>query len=481
MNPFTFAVFAAAAAFATSKSHAEDLPYNGTRPQVEYKQTGNTYQWKPVTGPMPSGGGVFFRGDNAISNAQPKIVTQAKLPFDTRSNIPPSQLAKVTSPFTQRAFGKAIALGARSIWPIGVIIGTGAIYDYLRGLDYSDIQNTPNGITAKTPKLSDFDGRDYRFDGDITMFPWQNSKSSACSALISFFKSVDPPVPANNYPGTTGGSLQDGKCVRMPYGIPYDLISRTSSNTSAEMVTHSEQDIIDKIAVASGWPSAAARALQSALNNGATIETGTPTVDGPATVPGTTTTSTTSTQLSPGTTTSVAPGTPGAQAGTKTTTTSNTTNVTYNNSTATTNNKTTTTTTITNNVTNQSTTTTDKTEEDDKPKEKEEEPEDPPTDTELGEIPELYERKYPDGLSGIWETKSQEIKQSPLFTLADDLMPTGVGGGSCPSWSLDLSFGGAFGDYGSQDVSPPCWIWDVAKLIIIASALILARALVFGG
>ena len=219
-----------------------------------------------------------------------------------------------------------------------------------------------------------------------------------------------------------------------------------------------------------------------------------PAVSGPSTVPGQKTTTTSQTSVNSGTTTESTPGSSNpSQPATKTVTNTTTHNNTYNNNNINQTSTTTTVTNITNNVTNQTTTINDKTEtkednlepKDDikqTPNEKDENPEEPPpTDTPLPAIPELYERKYPDGLVGIWETKSQEMKDSPLFTLADQLMPTGISGGSCPSWSLDLSFGGAFGDYGSQDVSPPCWIWDVAKLIIIASALILARALVFGG
>ena len=56
-----------------------EIPFSGGRPQVEYKQTGNTYQWKPVTGKMPSQGVVFGSG-HGVSNAEHKINTQGKLP-----------------------------------------------------------------------------------------------------------------------------------------------------------------------------------------------------------------------------------------------------------------------------------------------------------------------------------------------------------------------------------------------------------------
>ena len=101
------------------------------------------------------------------------------------------------------------------------------------------------------------------------------------------------------------------------------------------------------------------------------------------------------------------------------------------------------------------------------------------TDKPLPDQPKLYEPKYPDGITGLWNSKLQEIKATPLFNLAPALLPT-VSGGSCPSWKVDLSIDG-WTNAGLQDVSPPCWVWDVAKLVIIASALLLARRLIFGG
>lgn len=101
------------------------------------------------------------------------------------------------------------------------------------------------------------------------------------------------------------------------------------------------------------------------------------------------------------------------------------------------------------------------------------------TDKPLPDQPKLYEPKYPDGITGLWNSKIQEIKATPLFNLAPSLLPN-VSTGSCPSWKVDLSIDG-WTNAGLQDVSPPCWVWDVAKLVIIASALLLARRLIFGG
>jgi len=95
-------------------------------------------------------------------------------------------------------------------------------------------------------------------------------------------------------------------------------------------------------------------------------------------------------------------------------------------------------------------------------------------------IPKLYERKYPNGMEGIWDDYGAQIKQTSLFSLAGKLMPSISDGGVCPTWPLNLDLAD-WAAYGTHDVAPPCWIWDVAKAILIFSALLLARALIFGG
>lgn len=104
----------------------------------------------------------------------------------------------------------------------------------------------------------------------------------------------------------------------------------------------------------------------------------------------------------------------------------------------------------------------------------------PPTDTPLPPVPDLYVRKYPNGIVGIWNEKSEEIKQAPLFKLAADLMPDVGSGGTCPSWPLNLDFA-SWAQFGTKDVAPPCVTWDWARLFVIIGALLLARALIFGG
>ncbi|HWP19271.1 MAG TPA: hypothetical protein VNO84_09085 [Burkholderiaceae bacterium] len=98
----------------------------------------------------------------------------------------------------------------------------------------------------------------------------------------------------------------------------------------------------------------------------------------------------------------------------------------------------------------------------------------PPADPDMPELPQLYERKYPDGLKGVWEQKKAAFLQSPLFQLIPGLTPA-FGDAGCPVWTLPL------GPWGTHDVSLPCWVWAAMRLIFICTALFTARKLVFGG
>ena len=106
-------------------------------------------------------------------------------------------------------------------------------------------------------------------------------------------------------------------------------------------------------------------------------------------------------------------------------------------------------------------------------------PDQAPTDTALGPLPALYTRKYPDGITGVWRDKSGAIRQTPLFSAAAGMFPNVGSSGTCPSWMLTVP--GIGFDYGTFNVAPPCWIWDMAKWVVLISALLLCRALIFGG
>ena len=101
------------------------------------------------------------------------------------------------------------------------------------------------------------------------------------------------------------------------------------------------------------------------------------------------------------------------------------------------------------------------------------------TDTPLDEIPKLYERKYPDGFMGAWNTRSAEIRSTPLFGLSSLFAPN-IAAGTCPTWTFNANIGPHM-QFGTGSISPPCWLWTALKAVLIITALMISRRLVFGG
>lgn len=95
-------------------------------------------------------------------------------------------------------------------------------------------------------------------------------------------------------------------------------------------------------------------------------------------------------------------------------------------------------------------------------------------------VPDLYGQKYPDGLAGVWSTKKAALLATSVGSLTSTLMPSVPNGGSAPVWMLPLSFGNGW-EFGSFDVAPPAYVWGWAKVFVLLGALLLARALIFGG
>lgn len=115
------------------------------------------------------------------------------------------------------------------------------------------------------------------------------------------------------------------------------------------------------------------------------------------------------------------------------------------------------------------------------PKDAEKTPEDyTATDAALPGQPTLYTPKYPRGIVGVWDDQKAQLNNTPLARLAPSLMPSVPGGGACPAMPINLTFT-TWASFGVADVAPPCYVWDWAKAIVILGALLLARALIFGG
>lgn len=103
-----------------------------------------------------------------------------------------------------------------------------------------------------------------------------------------------------------------------------------------------------------------------------------------------------------------------------------------------------------------------------------------PTDTALADLPSLYTAKYPNGLVGVWAVQRVALVATPLANLTSSLMPSVASSGSCPSMMVNLTFS-SWANFGTHNVAPPCSIWDFGRIVILISALLLARRLIFGG
>ena len=289
----------------------------------------------------------------------------------------------------------------------------------------------------------------------------------AYSQLASFNR-----VGLSNCPA--GSVINNGVCNGPPVTKPVPIETYLQSNYMGK-----------------GWSHHWAKMTAEIVKNGGNVFTdGTSTdITGPAIVPVSTSESKTSVSLVPGTTTPAPAGHTGpTESGTQTTTTTTTAHNKYNPAPLTsgtsgspasgpsmvTTQKTTTTTTITNNVTNITNIVNETT------TEKDEAPEEAPTDTPFADLPELYKQKYPDGLIGVLRTQTAAIKATPLFQLPVQLMGDLPQTGQCPSWQLDLSLA-SWASFGTYNVGADCAIWDFAGWVIVISAFILARQLIFGG
>ena len=133
-----------------------------------------------------------------------------------------------------------------------------------------------------------------------------------------------------------------------------------------------------------------------------------------------------------------------------------------------------TTTSITNNITNTTNIVNQSTEKSEDP------PEEEVKDTPLGPIPDLYKQKYPNGLKGVVTQKIAILKTTPLFSLPMQLMGNLPDTGNCPSWQLDLNLA-TWANFGTHNIGADCSVWQFASVVVLISAFILARALVFGG
>lgn len=250
-----------------------------------------------------------------------------------------------------------------------------------------------------------------------------------------------------------------GNCTAKPYtpnGFPqiHRKLINTPYNPEYEPIPASDGDLEDAVTGAlEDNPASAPSVHDQVASYGGEILASSPVVTGPASVNSPSKTTTTST-------------------GSKTSQT--TYNITYNNSSYSYSSSTTTTTK------DSEGNTTDETTEDTSPEPGDVEVTPAVRDTSMPPVPTLYERKYPDGIIGVWETRKAELQETGFSAALDALLPDIPDGGGCPQFSLP---GGTIAGFAfpGGNLGPPCWVWPWVKVVIVITSLFLARSLVFGG
>lgn len=114
------------------------------------------------------------------------------------------------------------------------------------------------------------------------------------------------------------------------------------------------------------------------------------------------------------------------------------------------------------------------------PTEQPEEPEPEYTfqDSPFPEVEPFYEQKYPDGLQGVWDQAKSDIDNSNFLSFLRSFVPSFSG--SCPSFGMSFAIG-SMANFGAHEFQSLCYVFDFIKVILMVSAVFLARQLTFGG
>lgn len=435
-------------------------------------------------------------GNFAISSgagADLQTITRAKLPIGN-ANLAVDVVAKIPA----ASVAKAVAnFAVKVVVPLQIGV---AVYDLVKELGFFPKQDGTGTTFYKevpAPLLSAYEYsmgfgwyRSAVAAGQSAIGPaWSSFPNTTCTVSVWTPDPTDQFMRTctNNKDGGSGSTnyRPERRGAACPANTTWSYDGCVPAVPAPPMQqTISRQALEDAIASKSGWPSssAIARAVKDAINSGESVDVVPQTVTGPASTPDTTTSSTTSGSpaVAPTSGTSTSPGTAGSPAVDSITTTSTSTNnYTYQGNKVTVTN--TTVTNITNNTTGQQQTTkTDKAPEIKNSDLKPDKVEDPATDTALGDVPKLYTPVYPRGIEGVWSDAKSAMAGTSLARIIPSLMPSVGSSGQCPTMPINLNLS-RWANFGTVDVAPPCFLWDFGKVVIIMSALLLARGLVFGG
>jgi len=489
-------------------AHAIDQIYNWNG--LEFVRSGNAHHVHPASpqSTVLRGGWILD-----ISDVEPKASASHAMPYKNSSNalvtvkpqIDPKKVSsRVAQGLKNAAAGAAttgngyVALGALACGLFDCGSAIVALADW--GIDQLKNDGSGDfGVPTPDPNAVVSNGWEYRSGGET----WYPSSEAACQASAGWrtnstrvykYESTNDPFCILGHYGTNGTyygsttysiSAQRSSCTAGNYVVNGSCVS------DAPSVNQSLETYLDSRYMGKGWDHHWAKMTAAIVAAGGNVFTdGTSTdITGPAIVPVSTSETKTSVSLVPGTTTPAPSGHTGpTESGTQTTTTTTTAHNKYNPAPMTsgssgspasgpsmeTTQKTTTTTTITNNVTNITNIVNETT------TEKDEAPAENATDTPLSAIPELYKQKYPDGLTGVFNDFKNRINTTSFVQLISALTPNISGAGTCPSWTIDLTWTPG-GSMGRHTIGPDiCWIWPILKIIVMVTTLFTVRRLIFG-
>lgn len=485
---------------------------------LEYKKTGNTYTWNPVgTSTPPGSGSISFPATQTVSTVEPKFTATGDLPYQHKGGA--GAKVSISTGINKQALAKAASdavKGAAAIAAAGstnpyVQVGALACMVFCAPLaewGINQLKKNADGsfsVEVPDPNAIPSTGSEYRYSNSSSWYP---TKEAACSAFGADYAASKGFTVTKTEAGSicsvfvvnsTGqtGRWDSPSIQRRASSCPsgYFVNSSQQCTNSPPNVEKPLERVFEDNIVNKPWnadfASIAAATIAMGIFRDGNLFTDNIDIIGPNAVPLGETTGTWPVNVLPGTTTPApvghtGPTEPGTVTQTTTTTAQNTFRPGSSGSTGsgsssgpgasmTTTQKTETKTSITNNITNVTNIVNTETKTEDKP------PEDNAIDTPLAGIPELYKQKYPDGISGVWKSFKTKFNQTPFVNLIHQLTPNIPSGGSCPAWTIDLSWtpGGSMGVYRLGD--DYCFIWPILKIIIIITALFTARRLVFGG
>lgn len=100
------------------------------------------------------------------------------------------------------------------------------------------------------------------------------------------------------------------------------------------------------------------------------------------------------------------------------------------------------------------------------------------TDPSMPAIPDLYEQKYPEGITGVWAEHWPRLQATAFMTGLASMFPTFGDSGTCPQWGMSLDIG-EYMMFGYGDLTVACSLWQIIGLIILTTACFTAWRIIF--